>query len=68
MEAPVMEVVLIKHKSRWEDGEDIVGIAASQKVAERYTAELASTYPHCYGSDYGTFYFEPFSLITENEV
>lgn len=60
-----MNVILIKWRSRWEDGEEIVGIAANEAVAHKHTEELATKYPHCYGAPYGTWAFEDFTLIEE---
>ncbi len=60
-----MEVVLIKWRSKWEDYDELVGIAASEAVAHKHTKELAAKYPHCYGNQYGTWYFEDFDLIEE---
>jgi hypothetical protein len=35
-----MIVVLIKFKWRWDDWEEICGIAASEEIAKKYTTEL----------------------------
>lgn len=60
-----MNVILIKWRSRWEDYDELVGIAASEAIAHKHAKELAAKYPHCYGDQYGTWYFEDFDLIEE---
>jgi hypothetical protein len=60
-----MKVVLIKWKPKYDDIEEIVGIAANEEVAYKHMQELALKYPHCYGATYGTRYFEDFDLIEE---
>lgn len=60
-----MNVTLIKWRSRWEDYDELIGIAASEAVAHKHTKELAANYPHCYGDQYGTWYLEDFNLIEE---
>ena len=47
-----MNVILIKWRSRWEDYDEIIGIAATK-------------YPDCYGDRYSTWAFEDFDLIEE---
>jgi cyclopropane fatty-acyl-phospholipid synthase-like methyltransferase len=60
-----MNVILIKWRSKWEDYDELVGIAANEAVAHKHTKELATKYPDCYGDCYGTWYFEDFNLIEE---
>ena len=60
-----MIVVLIKFKWRWDDWEEICGIAASEEIAHKYTKELMEKYPHCYGESHGTWHFEDYKLIEE---
>ena len=62
-----MKVVLIKWKSRWEDFEEMVGIAVNMKAAEQHAAELAEKYRDCYGKQHGTWGFEEFTLIGDNQ-
>ena len=65
MERLNVEVVLIKRKSRYDDCEEIVGIATNMDVANKYIEDLADKYPYAYGKDYGTYYFEKYKLIKE---
>lgn len=58
-----MKVVLIKWKSRWEDYDEMIGIAANIEVAEQHAAELAEKYKDCYGPSHGSWGFEEFTLI-----
>lgn len=58
-----MEVVLIKRKSRYDDCEEIVGIAINMDTANKYIKDLAAKYPYAYGEDYGTYYFEKYKVI-----
>jgi hypothetical protein len=60
-----MEVVLIRYKPRYDDCEEIIGIAISVEMAIKYVEDLASKYPYAYGKDYGTYYFEKYDLIKE---
>ena len=60
-----MEVTLIKWRYKWENYKKLVGIAVSESVAHKYAKELAAKYPHCYGDQYGNWYFEDFDLIEE---
>lgn len=60
-----MKVFLIKWQARYEDCDELVGIAASEALADKYTKELAAKYPHCYGSQYGHWEYEYFDLIEE---
>ena len=63
-----MQVVLIKRKSRYEDCEEIVGVAANMDAANKYIENLAAKYPYAYGKDYGTYYFEKYDIIEEECV
>lgn len=60
-----MNIVLIKWKSKWEDFDEMIGIAANHKVADRYTKDLATKYPDCYGDRHGKWLFEDFELLEE---
>ena len=58
-----MKVILIKWKSRWEDYDQIVGIATDWDAADRHVRELAVKYKDCYGPSHGSWGFEEFTLI-----
>lgn len=60
-----MEVVLIRCKYRYEDCEEIVGIASHIDMAQKYVEDLAAKHPYAYGTDYNTYYFETYKLIEE---
>lgn len=60
-----MEVVLIRRKSRYEDCEEIVGIAINMDVANKYIKDLSTKYPYAYGESYGTYYLERYKVIEE---
>ena len=60
-----MEVVLIKHISRYDDLEDVVDIALSMDIAKAYVEDLKEKYPYAYGDDYGEFVFEEYKVIDE---
>ena len=63
-----MEVVLIRRKSRYDDCEEIVGIAINMDTANKYIENLATKYPYAYGKDYGTYYCETYNIIEEECV
>lgn len=58
-----MNVVLMKYKARYEDCEEIIGIALNMEVANKHIEELATKYPYAYGKEYGTYYFEEYKVI-----
>lgn len=60
-----MKVVLIKYKMRYEDCEEIIGIALNMDVANKHIEELATKYPYAYGKEYGTYYFEEHEVIKD---
>ena len=60
-----MKVILIKYRYRYDDCEEIIGVAVSMDTANKYIKDLAAKYPYAYGEDYGTYYFEEYKLIEE---
>lgn len=60
-----MKVVLIKRIARYDDCEEIVGIALNMDLANKYIKDLQEKYPYAYGTDYGTYYFETYDVIEE---
>ena len=60
-----MKVVLIRYESRYDDCEEIVGVAVNMNVAEKYVEELKTKYPYAYGENYGTYFFDTQRVIEE---
>ena len=60
-----MEMVLIKHIPRYEDYEEIIGIAISMDVAKEHVKDLKKEYPHAYNDECGRFSFEEYKVIEE---
>ena len=58
-----MEVVLIKYKSRYDDYEDIIGIATDMEVANNHIKNLEAKYPYAFGENYGTYSFEKYIVF-----
>ena len=58
-----MKVVLIKYKSRYDDCEEIVGVATNMDVANKYVEDLKTKYPYAYGENYGTYFFDTRTVI-----
>ena len=58
-----MEVVTIRYKSRYDDCEEIVGVAMNMDVAKEYVEKLKTANPYAYGEKYGTYYFETHKVI-----
>ena len=60
-----MEIVTIRYKSRYDDCEEIVGVAMNMDVAKEYVEKLKTANPYAYGDNYGTYYFETYKVIEE---
>lgn len=60
-----MEVVTIRYESRYDDCEEIVGVAMNMDVAKEYVEKLKTANPYAYGEKYGTYYFETCKVIEE---
>ena len=60
-----MKVVLIKYKSRYDDCEEIVGVAINMDVANKYVEDLKTKYPYAYGEDCGIYFFDTQRVIEE---
>ena len=60
-----MTVVLVYWNSRWEDCTDFVCVAINEKAAEAHIKYLQTTYPDCYGSQHGKFYFEEHKVVDD---
>ena len=57
-----MKVGLIKYYHKYDEVEEIVGIATSKKAAKKYMEELRKKWPHCYNN---IFEYVEFELIEE---
>ena len=60
-----MEVILIKHRERYDSFEESVGVAINMDIALKYAEDLKIKYPYVYGDEVGRFYFERLDLIEE---
>ncbi len=60
-----MKVILIKYKARYDDCEEIIGIALNMDVANKYVEDLKTKYPYAYGEDYGIYFFDTQRVIEE---
>ena len=58
-----MKVGLIKYYHKYDEMEEIVGVAASKEAAKKYMEELQKKWPYCYQSD--LFEYVEFELIEE---
>ena len=60
-----MTVVLVYWNSRWEDCSEFVCVAINETAAKAHTEYLKATYPDCYGSQHGKFYFEEHKVVDD---
>ena len=58
-----MKVVLIKYRTKYDDCEEIVGVASNMEIANRHIEDLEKKYPYAFGREYGTYYFETYQVI-----
>jgi hypothetical protein len=58
-----MKVGLIKYYPKYDEMEEIVGVAASKEAAKKYMEELHKKWPYCYQQD--LFEYVEFELIEE---
>lgn len=57
-----MKVGLIKYYHKYDETEEIVGVAASKEAAKNYMEKLQKMWPHCYNN---AFEYIEFELIEE---
>ena len=60
-----MYVILIKYKDKYEEVEEIVGVAANSDIAYKHIKNLKINFPHAYGDSYGRFSLEQCKVIEE---
>lgn len=60
-----MELIVINYISRYEDNEEIVGIALNMDIAKRHVEFLKEQYPYAYGDKCGKFRFDEYKVIEE---
>lgn len=60
-----MELVVINYISRYEDNEEVVGIALNMDIAKRHVEFLKEQYPYAYGDKCGKFRFDGYEAIEE---
>ena len=58
-----MKVGLIKYYHKYDETEEIVGIASSKEAAKKYMEKLQKMWPYCYQSE--LFEYIEFELIEE---
>ena len=58
-----MKVVVINYISRYEDSEEIIGVALNMDIAKRYTEFLKEQYPYAYGDECGKFRYDKYEVI-----
>ena len=63
-----MKMVLIKYDCRYEDVQEIIGIAINMDAANKYVEWLGTKWPDAYGKNHGTYLFEEYEAIDESTL